>query len=175
MFGKKETPAMPTSVTSTSLGGAGSNSSARSVDTVISSNCVIDGNVRTSQSLKIDGRIEGNVHADGLIIVGTEGQVHGDIHSAQLLVLGQLHGNVKVGSLHLQSTARIHGNIEAEVLQIDPGAQYQGTVTARSRDSEAAAGAKDGAEPAATDKKTSKDGSGTGTTPANGKNAKNSN
>lgn len=156
MFGKKETSNLPASVTSTNLGSTSSSNSVRNVDTIISANCVVDGNVRTTQSLKVDGRIEGNVQADGLIIVGTEGQVHGDINSAQLLVLGQLHGNVKVGSLHLQSTARIHGNIEAEVLQIDPGAQYQGTVTARSRNSDAAPSLKESLEQA-TGKKVLKD------------------
>ena len=85
----------------------------------------------SKNSVKVDGRIQGTLRAEGRAIIGETGVVKGDVHAVDLLVLGRLEGNVHAQRLHLQASAQIHGNIEAETLQVDPGARYQGSVTMR--------------------------------------------
>ena len=103
--------------------------SSQPVDTLISQHCTIEGNLVTQNSVKMDGRIQGNLQAKGQAIIGDHGVVLGDVHTADLLVFGRLEGNVYAKSVQLKPSARILGNIETETLQVEPGALYQGSVT----------------------------------------------
>ena len=104
---------------------------ARQIDTVIAEHCTLAGDLTTKNSIKLDGRIEGTLRAEGRAIIGETGSVKGDVHAADLLVLGKLEGNVFAQRLHLQASANIHGNITADSLQVDPGARYHGSVSMR--------------------------------------------
>ena len=99
------------------------------VDTLISQHCTIEGNLLTQNSVKVDGRIQGNLQAIGQAIIGEHGLVMGDVHSTDLLVFGRLVGNVRAMAVLLKPTARFLGNIETETLEVEPGAFYQGSVT----------------------------------------------
>ncbi len=99
------------------------------VDTLISQHCVIEGNLATQNSVKLDGCIHGNLLAKGLVIVGESGVVQGDLHSADLLVFGRVEGNIRAQSVQLKPTAHILGKIETALFQVEPGAHYQGEVS----------------------------------------------
>ena len=103
--------------------------SSQPVDTLISRHCTIEGNLLTQNSVKVDGRIQGNLQAVGQAIIGEHGLVMGDVHRTDLLVFGRLEGNVRAKAVQLKPTARILGNIETETLEVEPGAFYQGSVT----------------------------------------------
>lgn len=105
--------------------------SSKQIDTLIAEQCTLEGDLTTQNSIKVDGRIQGTLRAEGRAIIGETGVVKGDVHAVDLLVLGRLEGNVHAQRLHLHASAQIHGNIEAETLQVDPGARYQGSVTMR--------------------------------------------
>ena len=106
---------------------AGLAAASKQIDTVIAEQCTLEGDLTTQNSIKIDGRIQGTLRAEGRAIIGEKG----DVHAADLLVLGKLEGNVFAQRLHLQASANIHGNITADSLQVDPGARYHGSVSMR--------------------------------------------
>ena len=127
--------------------------SSKQIDTLIAEQCTLEGDLTTQNSIKVDGRIQGTLRAEGRAIIGETGVVKGDVHAADLLVLGRLEGNVFAQRLHLQATANIHGNITTESLQVDPGARYHGSVSMKDDGATvvpfAAPGAAAAAEPAA--------------------------
>ncbi len=102
------------------------------VDTLISQHCTIEGNLLTQNSVKVDGRIQGNLQAIGQAIIGEHGLVMGDVHSTDLLVFGRLEGNVRAKAVHLEPAARIQGAIETETLQMEPGVSYTGSLSTQS-------------------------------------------
>ena len=110
------------------------------VGTLISQHCTIEGNLVTQNSVKMDGRIQGNLRAEGQAIIGENGVVVGDVEATDLLVFGRLEGNILAKTVQLKPSARILGNIDTEMLLVDPGALYQGSVVMR--------GAKSAADPA---------------------------
>ena len=110
---------------------AGLAAASKQIDTVIAEQCTLEGDLTTQNSIKIDGRIQGTLRAEGRAIIGETGVIQGDVHAADLLVLGKLEGNVFAQRLHLQASANIHGNITADSLQVDPGARYHGSVSMR--------------------------------------------
>lgn len=99
------------------------------IDTLIAEHCTIEGNLVTQNSVKVDGRIHGNLSGEGHVIIGEKGLVQGDVRCTELLVMGRLEGNLRAQHVHLCASAHIAGNIEAGTLQIDPGARYQGGVS----------------------------------------------
>ena len=102
------------------------------VDTLISQHCTIEGNLLTQNSVKVDGRIQGNLQAIGQAIIGEHGLVMGDVHSTDLLVFGRLEGNVRAKAVHLEPAARFQGAIETETLQMEPGVSYTGSLSTQS-------------------------------------------
>ena len=106
--------------------------SSQPVDTLISRHCTIEGNLLTQNSVKVDGRIQGNLQAVGQAIIGEHGLVMGDVHSTDLLVFGRLEGNVRAKAVHLEPAARIQGAIETETLQMEPGVSYTGSLSTQS-------------------------------------------
>lgn len=98
------------------------------VDTLISPQCTIEGDVHTKNSIKIDGQVQGNVQASGQVVVGDAGVIKGDVRCNDLLAYGTLEGNVYVKRIQLKPSAVILGNIETEVLEVESGARYQGNV-----------------------------------------------
>ena len=106
--------------------------SSQPVDTLISRHCTIEGNLLTQNSVKVDGRIQGNLQATGQAIIGEHGLVKGDVHSTDLLVFGRLEGNVRAKAVHLEPAASIQGAIETETLQMEPGVSYTGSLSTQS-------------------------------------------
>jgi len=97
------------------------------VDTLIGEHTVFTGNIETEGSMKILGKIEGDIRANGDVHVEASAHLHGQIFGASIYIAGQVTGNVTArGLLHLQSTARMFGDIEVTSMVTDEGAVLQG-------------------------------------------------
>jgi len=97
------------------------------VDTLIGEHTVFTGNIETEGSMKILGKIEGDVRANGDIHIESSAKIQGHIFGVNLYVAGHVNGNVTArGVLHLQSTSRLFGDIEVSSMVTDEGAVLQG-------------------------------------------------
>jgi cytoskeletal protein CcmA (bactofilin family) len=95
--------------------------------TIIGKGTVLDGNVKVQNSIRIDGKVIGNIHALDTVVVGKEGLVEGSIHSKDLLLAGRVKGNVVVsGKVFLESKSFIQGDVKASRLVVDDGARFDG-------------------------------------------------
>ena len=98
------------------------------INSVIGEDCQINGDLICKNSVKIDGKVQGNLEVGSTIILGKKSVITGDVRCANLTVFGQINGNIFAQVLHLKDSANIKGNIETHTLQIEPGAVYQGNV-----------------------------------------------
>lgn len=98
------------------------------VSTIIGEQCILVGNIESSQSVKIDGRIEGNINVNALIIISEKATIIGDVQGQEMIVYGQISGNIHCDTLQLKDSARLVGEISTNNLQIEAGAKYQGSV-----------------------------------------------
>lgn len=88
---------------------------------------VIDGNIKTKGNIRIDGEVNGNIIAEGRVVIGVSGVITGDITCEYADVEGKIKGNVKVHQvLTLKATAVLHGDILYGKLNID-GAEFVGS------------------------------------------------
>ncbi len=82
--------------------------------------CISDGVIR------IDGRVEGGIKA-AEVVVEPGGSVQGDIQTRELVVAGQVTGNIVAqGRAELQASAQVRGDILSPRIKIDEGGRIDG-------------------------------------------------
>ena len=85
--------------------------------------CITDGTVR------VEGRVEGNVRAGKAVVIGKEGTVDGSIETQDAVIAGNVKGTITAASrLELQSTCHIEGEVLARRMQLEEGAILNGKV-----------------------------------------------
>ena len=102
--------------------------SQQDVPTLISKGCVVEGCIRATILVRIDGNIKGDLFTEGLII-GENGFVDGNIETKEIIVFGTIHGNIKADTIEIKSTGKIYGEINTNNLQIEKGAVYNGVLS----------------------------------------------
>lgn len=100
------------------------------VGTLIGAGTVFDGDLSSSETVRIDGVVNGNCTCEKKLILSSEGQVKGNINAQSVIISGKVDGDIVVsGKLELLSTGKIEGNITASSLVIDDGACFDGRCT----------------------------------------------
>jgi len=87
----------------------------------------IEGKFITSEDLRLDGRITGDILCHKKLVMGEHGHMNGDVVCEDSTIRGKILGTLKVrGLLHLLATARLEGKIMAKKMIVDEGASYSG-------------------------------------------------
>ena len=99
-------------------------------NTVIGKNISIEGNIRGSEHLVIDGSMQGNIEMEKHnFTVGSNGRVKGEIKALNLKVSGQMIGNIKTqGKVEITKEADFMGDIQAKGISIEDGAYFKGSI-----------------------------------------------
>jgi cytoskeletal protein CcmA (bactofilin family) len=99
-------------------------------DTVVGMNVVLKGILTSPGNIQINGEVEGEIHADGDVILGTSASVYGPISAMNVLIGGEVHGPIAAGQeVEILETGKIYGDIVAKKLSIHPGAIFIGKST----------------------------------------------
>ncbi len=114
---------------------------------VIGPDLHIVGTISSAGSVRIEGRLDGDLACRALA-VGQTGTLVGNVTALIAEIAGTLQGNVTADTVVLAKTARLAGEITQRNLTIESGAQFEGTV--RRRDAkEAPTARRDPAKPGA--------------------------
>jgi len=96
------------------------------LEVVIGNETVIKGEIVSKGTVRIDGRFEGNVAAD-CVIVGGEGNILGDIRAKSLIAAGKITGNVHSSeSVEIQPKGEVSGDIYTQRLTVADGGVFEG-------------------------------------------------
>lgn len=104
---------------------AGENSQAR-----IGKSIVIRGEVKGSEDLTLEGRVEGTVTlSEGRLTIGPAAQIAADLSAKDVLIMGHVKGNVIAsGRVELRSGCNVEGDITALRLAVEDNAVFRGKV-----------------------------------------------
>lgn len=90
----------------------------------------IVGDCDTTDTVRIEGRIEGSVRAEKAVVIGKGGHVNGDIQTQDAVIAGTVRGALDVDSrLELQATCVVDGEIRATRLKLDEGGVVNGKLS----------------------------------------------
>ena len=87
------------------------------------------GELRSGESLRIDGQVKGEVHCDDQITVGDKGCVHARIAGDIVVIAGEVRGDIEARrKITLESTARVTGDLSTPGIVIQEGARLEGRI-----------------------------------------------
>lgn len=108
--------------------------------TVIGPQCRMGGTFEFSGGAQIDGVLEGEITAEGELIIGETAQIKATIRGERVGVFGRVIGDIYCNDrLEIFSGARVSGNISSPRLVIHDGVVFDGSCC---MDPEAAGGSK---------------------------------
>ena len=94
---------------------------------VISTEVEITGTIKSSGSVRIDGKLEGELHCSGDAVIGKSAQIKGNLVVNSVSIEGSVQGNVTAQDrIEMKSTARLNGDIRAKRLSVEDGVSFIG-------------------------------------------------
>src|SRR5271155_5693558 len=99
----------------------------------IGKSLVVKGEVSGSESLYIDGKVEGAINLPGnRVTVGRNGQVSANITAREIVVLGKVRGNMSASDrVDIRSEGSLTGDVIAQRISIEDGAFFKGGIDIR--------------------------------------------
>jgi cytoskeletal protein CcmA (bactofilin family) len=99
----------------------------------IGKSLVIKGEVTGSESLYIDGRVEGSINLAGnRVTIGRNGVVAANINAREIVVLGKVRGNLTASDrVDIRSDGSLTGDVIAARISIEDGAFFKGGIDIR--------------------------------------------
>lgn len=96
----------------------------------IGKSLVIKGEVTGSESLFIDGKVEGSITLPGnRVTVGRNGNVSANITAREIVVLGKVRGNATASDrVDIRSEGSLIGDVTAQRISIEDGAYFKGGI-----------------------------------------------
>ncbi|AKL98264.1 bactofilin family protein [Endomicrobium proavitum] len=97
-----------------------------SVETIVGASSFFEGNIKTDKTVRIDGKIIGNIDASG-VLIGADARIDGNIKAEIVMVGGTVDGNINASdSVEILSKAKVVGNIKTNIFTIAEGAYFEG-------------------------------------------------
>lgn len=101
--------------------------------TLIANNCEVDGDVRFTDQLQVNGYVKGNVIADessnAKVTVSEHGCVEGEIRAPNVLINGEVMGDIHSHKhVELSAKARIKGSVYYNLVEMVLGARVEGNL-----------------------------------------------
>ncbi len=97
---------------------------------VIGKSVMIKGQIFSREDLTIDGEVEGTVELqEHRLTVGASGKVQASVKAREIVVLGNVHGNVEVSDkIDIRKDAKLVGDIKTARIVIEDGAYFKGSI-----------------------------------------------
>lgn len=94
---------------------------------MISQGTELNGKVNTHNDIRISGKVEGEVKADGKVILTNDGFIKGDIYASDADIAGKVEGEIIISKkLILRQTAVVTGDISTNTFLVEEGAVFEG-------------------------------------------------
>ncbi len=137
-FGRRKDDGSTPTPSAASGGGAGMGNLSAFID----QGSEFEGKLSFKDTVRIDGRFQGEIASENTLIVGESGQIEATIRSNTVVVSGTVVGDIVAGrQVVLHKTARVDGNLETPSLVVEEGAVFNGGLTMKRPDAKATGGA----------------------------------
>lgn len=96
-------------------------------------------------TVRIDGRVDGEIFSKGTLIIGPGADIKAEINVDVVIISGNMHGNIKaLKRVELRAPAKLYGNIYTPSLVVEQGVIFEGSTKMEDLSFDDAGGAKSG-------------------------------
>ena len=94
---------------------------------VIAADVEITGTIKSTGSVRIDGKLEGELNCTGDAVIDKSATIKGNINVSSATIEGTISGNVTAKDrIEMKSSARVTGDIRAKRLSVEDGVTFIG-------------------------------------------------
>ena len=80
-------------------------------------------------TVRIDGRLDGEIHTEGVLVVGEDAVITAQVTAGTVISRGKITGDiVAAGKVRLQAPAVLNGSVKAPLLSIEEGVLFNGSL-----------------------------------------------
>lgn len=97
------------------------------ISTLLGRGSEFEGKLTFEGTVRIDGRLSGEIFSDDVLIVGEGAELNAEIEIGLIIVQGTVIGNIRAKrGVELHAPGRVRGDITTPVLQIEKGVIFEG-------------------------------------------------
>lgn len=80
-------------------------------------------------TVRIDGRLDGEIHTEGILVVGEDAVLTAQVTAGTVISRGKITGDIVAsGKVRLQAPAVLNGSVKAPLLSIEEGVLFNGSL-----------------------------------------------
>lgn len=104
--------------------------SIRNLETIIGKSVRIEGDIKVTHGIRIDGHLDGNItQEDGhaaTVAIADGAKVNGTVKAEHVIISGEITGSIFSERIEILHTAYIQGDLSYKSIRIEPGARIFG-------------------------------------------------
>jgi cytoskeletal protein CcmA (bactofilin family) len=94
---------------------------------VIAADVEITGTIKSTGSVRVDGKLDGELDCTGDAVVGKSASIKGNLNVNSATIEGTINGNVTAKDrIEMKSSARVTGDIKSKRLSVEDGVTFIG-------------------------------------------------
>ena len=94
---------------------------------VITSEVEIKGSIKSTGSVRMDGKLDGDLSSQGDAILGKTATMKGNISGSNVVIEGTINGSITAkDKIEMKAAARITGDIKSKRLAVEDGVTFLG-------------------------------------------------
>lgn len=98
------------------------------VETILGIGTMVEGDIFTKGSLRVEGRVKGFIKAEGDLYIGESGVLETKIEARKVIIAGSVNGNISAEEkIEILPSGKLNGDIRTKSLKIEEGAVFVGS------------------------------------------------
>ena len=98
-------------------------------ESIVGPGLVIEGKLAGNGSIRLAGRVKGEVAITGNVTVDPDGTIEGDVRADRVQIAGRATANILAASaVEVSGSASVVGDVQAPSVQVSAGAKIRGSV-----------------------------------------------
>ena len=104
-------------------------SAAQNMTAIVGTNTEFEGILHYNGTIRIDGKVEGEIHTDGILLIGKDAVIRATVSAGTIVSCGRIFGNVTATeSVKLLAPAVLKGSVTTPQLSMEEGVCFKGNL-----------------------------------------------
>ena len=97
------------------------------INTLLGRGSEFEGKLTFEGTVRIDGKLSGEIFSDDVLVVGEGAEVHAEIDIGEIIIQGTVVGNIRAKrAIEIHAPGRVKGDLHTPSLQVDKGVIFEG-------------------------------------------------